>query len=415
MKEKRYTLFAWIFFGVITFSTLIALGYYFATSAPGEEPSLFEMLFPLVPVLFTFVGALIISRHPRNVIGLLMMLPGVSVTFVIDAYLAPYLSGQIPPPASPSIFFLLVLWFSNWNWLLLVLPVIFIMALFPTARPLSPRWNWLVYFGAGIVVIFVLLITFAEVLAPGTDTTIWQVPNPIGFLKIEWIDAITSPILILFPLWILLCAVSLFVRFHRARAVEREQIKWLFYAGAIFVLFYMPSFSGNTYSQAENLWNLLLPIGMLTFPAAIAIAILRYRLYDVDIIIRRTLQYALLTGLLALVYFGSVVLLQNLFETLTGQQSPFIIVISTLTIAALFNPLRHRIQEFIDRRFYRKKYNAEQALMQFAATARDEVDMDVLTTALLGMVEDTMQPEQVSMWLKPTAIRSSIPPSRGNE
>jgi hypothetical protein len=154
---------------------------------------------------------------------------------------------------------------------------------------------------------------------------------------------------------------------------------------------------------------------MLTFPAAIAVAILRYRLYDIDIIIRRTLQYALLTGLLAFVYFGSVLLLQSLFESFTDQQSPLIIVISTLSIAALFNPFRHRIQEFIDRRFYRKKYIAEIALAQFASTARDEVDMDVLTTALLGMVEDTMQPEQVTMWLKPAAIRSSIPPSRGNE
>jgi len=415
IRDKYSAIFAWVFLGVVTTITLLALWYYFATSSPGEEPSLFEMFFPLVPVIFAFVGALIISRQPRNVIGLLMMVPGVSMAFVIDSYLAPYLSGQIQPPASPSFFYLLVLWFSNWNWFLLVLPVIFIMTLFPTGRPLSPRWNWLVYFGAGIVVVFVLLITFAEVLAPGSDTTIWQVPNPVGFLKIEWIDAITGPLLLLFPVWILLCAVSLFVRFHRARAVEREQIKWLFYAGAIFVLFYMPSFIGNTYSQAENLWNLLLPIGMLTFPAAIAVAILRYRLYDIDIIIRRTLQYALLTGLLAFVYFGSVLLLQSLFESFTDQQSPLIIVISTLSIAALFNPFRHRIQEFIDRRFYRKKYIAEIALAQFASTARDEVDMDVLTTALLGMVEDTMQPEQVTMWLKPAAIRSSIPPSRGNE
>jgi hypothetical protein len=274
------------------------------------------------------------------------------------------------------------------------------MLLFPTGRTLSPRWNWVIYLGLGIVLIFVSSITFAEVIGPGSDATIFQVPNPIGFLKVEWIDAGVGPFVVLFPIWILLSAISLFVRFHRARGVERQQIKWLFYAGAIFVVFYAPSFIGGSHSQAENLWNLLLPIGMATFPVAIAVAILRYRLYDIDLIIRKTLQYALLTGLLALVYFGSVILLQSLTENLFGEQSPLVIVLSTLAIAALFNPLRIRIQDFIDRRFYRKKYNAEQALAQFAATARDEVDIDMLTAALLIVVEQTMQPEQVSVWMR---------------
>jgi hypothetical protein len=228
------------------------------------------------------------------------------------------------------------------------------------------------------------------------------VPNPIGFLSSDLFDTISGPYLILFPIWILLCAASLFLRFRRAHGVEREQIKWLFYAGVIFVLFYMPSFIGNTYYQSENLLNLLLPVGMSTLPIAIGIAILRYRLYDIDVIIRKTLQYALLTGLLALVYFGSVILLQSLTENLFGEQSPLVIVLSTLAIAALFNPLRTRIQDFIDRRFYRKKYNAEQSLENFAAIARDEVDMDKLTTALLAMVEETMQPEKMGLWLRET-------------
>jgi hypothetical protein len=138
---------------------------------------------------------------------------------------------------------------------------------------------------------------------------------------------------------------------------------------------------------------------VLTIPLAIGIAIFRYRLWDIDLIIRKTLQYALLTGLLALTYFGSVAVLQSLIKNLTGEQSPLVIVLSTLGMAALFNPLRMRVQDFIDRRFYRKKYDAEKALAQFAATARDEVDMKKLTTALLGVVEETMQPEKVSIWV----------------
>ena len=400
MKEKNYAIFAWIFFLLITASVIAGMIYYNSVLPPGEKPTLFEFVFPLVPVVFAFVGALIISRQPRNVIGLLMLLPGISLTFLSDAYLQPFINGQLPPPESASPLFLLILWHSNWNWLILVFPVMFIMVLFPTGKPLSRRWNWLIYFGLSVVVIFVLLITFSLSLAPGSGGVDWVVQNPIGFLKTEWIDVVVAPILIIFPIWIILCAVSLFVRFRRARAVEREQIKWLFYAGAVFVVFYAPSFIGDTYSEAENIWNLLLPIGMLTIPIAIAIAILSYRLYDIDIIIRRTLQYILLTGLLVMVYFGSVVLLQSLVENITGGQSPIVIVISTLAIAALFNPLRIRVQDFIDRRFFRKKYDAEQTLARFAEVARDEVDMDKLTSALLDVVEETMQPEKIELCLK---------------
>jgi len=136
-------------------------------------------------------------------------------------------------------------------------------------------------------------------------------------------------------------------------------------------------------------------------PIAIAIAILRYRLYDIDVIIRKTLVYAVLSGLLALVYFGIVALLQTLFESATGESSPIAIVFSTLIIAVLFNPLRQRVQAFIDRRFYRSKYNAALILSHFAQTARDEVDMKALTAELVSVVQETMQPDQIDLWLRP--------------
>jgi len=399
-KDKPNALFTWIFFGGIASANIGAILYYALADPTGTPSTLFELTFPLVPVLFALVGALITSRQPRNVIGLIMMLPGTSMAFIVDVYIAPYLNRLLPPPVDPSILFLLVLWFSNWNWLLLVLPVMFIMLLFPTGKPLTPHWKWVLSFGVGIIFVFVFLITFAEVIGPGSDATAFQIPNPIGFLPVEWVEGIVGPFIILFPIWIFLCAVSLFVRFRRARGVEREQIKWLFYATAVFILFYLPSFFGNSYSDNDNLWNLLLPIGMATFPIAIGIAILRYRLFDIDIIIRKTLVYALLTGLLALVYFGLVILLQSVFESLSGEQSPIAIVISTLVIAVFFAPLRRRVQAFIDRRFFRKKYDAQQVLAQFAQTARDEMDLEGLTAELIQVVQETMQPESLTVWLK---------------
>lgn len=402
IKNRRNIIAVWMFFGLIAASNLAVIPYLIPANDTTTVSRLASIFFPLVPVLFALIGALIISRQPQNIIGLLMMLPGLSFAFVIDAFLEPYISGQILPPTSPSPLFLLILWYSNWNWFLLVTPVLFIMTLFPSGRPLSRRWKSVMIFGLSIMLIFVFLVTFTEVIGPGSDSSLFQFPNPIGLLKIEWGDAIVGPLLILFAVWILLSASSLFVRFSRARGVERAQIKWLFYAGSLFVAYYFPTFIDNTYSQSGSILNLLLPIGLSTFPIAIAVAILRYRLYDIDLIVRRTVQYALITGLLAFFYFGGIVILQALFENLTGERdSPLITVISTLGIAALFNPLRLRIQDVIERRFYRKKYDAEQALTRFSVTARDEVDVDRFAASIMGLVDENLQPETVWLWLRP--------------
>jgi hypothetical protein len=401
MKIKRNAIFAWIFFGLITASVAAATIFDVSKRLAGEKPTLVDLSFILVPLAFAFVGALIISHQPRNVIGLLMMLPGVSLFVLVDAYLRPFLNGSISPPQSPTPFFLLILWFSNWNWLLLVFPLMFIMVLFPTGRPLSRRWGWLIYFGLGVAVVFILLITFSQSLAPGSGGVDWSLRNPIGFLDTKLLDGVVAPFIVAMPIWVVLCTVSLLVRFRRAGGIEREQIKWLFYAAAIFAAFYVPTFIGNTFSQAENIWNLLFVIGLLAFPVAIAIAILRYRLFDIDVIIRKTLVYGGLTVTLALVYFGSVILLQGLFSAVTGQESsPVAIVISTLAIAALFAPLRRRIQNDIDRRFYRKKYDAEKIVAAFGASLREEVDLDDLQTRIVAVVEETLRPEMVSLWIR---------------
>lgn len=209
---------------------------------------------------------------------------------------------------------------------------------------------------------------------------------------------------------ILMAGVFQILRYQRnSTTLERQQTKWLL-LGIIFIILCFPLwflFFGEEVSIPPGYPRLLASMGgwfvimLLTtaLPVTMAVAIQRYRLWDIDLVIRRTLQYSLLTGLLVLVYFGSVLLLQSVVESLTGQQSLFVIVISTLVIAALFNPLRIRVQDFIDRRFYRSKYDAEKVLAQFAATGRDEVDLDQLSEHILAVVEQTMSPEHVSLCL----------------
>jgi hypothetical protein len=178
-------------------------------------------------------------------------------------------------------------------------------------------------------------------------------------------------------------------------------MKWLVYTAVMSISIVL--LLSITLGEDSRILSILAS-GVPTYlTVAIGIAILRHRLFDIDIIIRRTLSYAVLTAVLGLVYFGGIVLLQNVVGGLFGStESPLIIVISTLAIAALFNPLRARIQEFIDRRFFRSKYNAEKTLVDFAAVARDEVDMVRLSDSLLSVIEKTIQPEQISLWLRET-------------
>jgi hypothetical protein len=183
---------------------------------------------------------------------------------------------------------------------------------------------------------------------------------------------------------------ALVVRFRRARGVERQQLKWLLYAVSLSPLLFL---------ELPVVGDVLFPLVLIGIPTAVGVAILRYRLYDIDVIIRRTLQYTLVTAVLALVYAGSVVLLQSIYTVITGGRSPIVVVMSTLFIAALFSPLRRGVQSMIDRRFFRKKYDAQQVLAHFAQTARDEVSLEALTAELVRVVQETMQPASTSIWL----------------
>jgi hypothetical protein len=210
-----------------------------------------------------------------------------------------------------------------------------------------------------------------------------------------------------------------------ARPEQKQQTKWVVYALVCFlilvatilpVVFRQPSDSSLGRDLVIALFGqVLLASGFLLVELAILLAILRYRLWDIDLVIRRTLVYSLLTVLLGLVYLGGVTLLQSLFISVSGQQSPAAVVVSTLTIAALFNPLRRGVQGFIDRRFYRRKYDAEQALAEFAAAARSETDLEAMTSRLIGVVAESLQPAHVALWLSKAQPASALDRQTGNE
>ncbi|MBP8291488.1 MAG: hypothetical protein KAX65_01870 [Caldilineaceae bacterium] len=396
---------AWILCGAVAIATVAGISGELANGA-GQD-SWFEfaesLMFRLLPLEFALVAALILARQPRNAIGWLLL--GPASLGPLAAIAESILLGVTEAAPATTVPLLLAVWFDGWAWLLLIFPILLIPLLFPTGRPPSPRWRWVVVYALVLASIFVGLGSLTRKLTPMNVPAAWSVENPLGIIPdyTFFERYLLTPWLLGLGILTVLCVAALFVRYRRAAFVEREQIKWLWYACAVFGVVYvlgLPIGGEEQYGLLLDIWNLCFNLSLMAIPAAIAIAILRYRLWDIDVIIRKTLVYSALTGLLALVFFGSVILLQRGFEAVTGQQSQLAIVLSTLAIAALFNPLRTRIQGWIDRRFYRKKYDAQQVLAAFAITARDETDMTALTSELARTVQETMAPERVSVWLK---------------
>jgi hypothetical protein len=301
---------------------------------------------------------------------------------------------------------------------------IYLLMLFPDGRLPSRRWRPLAWLSG----VMILLFSVAEGLAPGPLENQGRVPNPFGLEEHPWLADAAIVILPLLPLCILASAVSLVLRFRRSGGEGRQQIKWIAFvasfAGLMYLIVMVSPFivapemmGGGGRLPPPPLWfELLFSVAALGFagiPVAIGFAVLRYRLYDIDVVINRTLVYGSLTAMLVAVYFGGVATAQGVLRALTDQQQQpqLAIVVSTLVIAALFNPLRRRIQSFIDRRFYRRKYDARKTLEAFSAKLRDETDLDALTGEVVGVVREAMQPAHVSLWLRPgSAPRRSESP-----
>jgi hypothetical protein len=371
----------------------------FSLLLPGEgrgESFWVYLQFVAFAMAFVTVGAVVASRRPENLVGWLLLAIGFEV--VLGTFVAGYAEyallvrpGSLPGGIAAA-------WLAEW----LLVPVFHLLALllllFPDGRLPSRRWRPFVW----LVVITALAAVFARAFSPGPLEGFPGTPNPLG------IEALGGLLSVIARVWevlglilvVIVSTASLWVRVRRGRGEERQQVKWLLYAATLL------SVAGLLTLIVEPIGTgwvglLLITLGFLSVPVAIGIAILRYHLYDIDLIINRTLVYATLTVSLAAIYFGSIVVSQQLFVLLTDQQSTLAVVASTLLIAALFNPLRGRIQSFIDRRFYRSKYDARKTLEDFSVKLREETDLAALNNELVEVVRKTMQPAHVSVWLRP--------------
>jgi hypothetical protein len=344
------------------------------------------------------VGALVASRRPDNPIGWLVCLYGLVIS--LSYFSAEYaIYALLAEPGSLPVAEALV-WVLSWILPVIIVLSIFPLLLFPTGRLPSRRWRWLAWLTAAWMLLTVVTGAFASGALLGV---LGPIENPLGIDGLTGVYA--TLLLFVSPLLTAAAAFSLFVRLRRTVGVERQQIKWFAYAAAATVsastLAYIIPRVIDTPLWFERAGFVLNVAFVPAIPVSIGIAILRYRLYDIDIIINRTLVYGTLTVLLAGLYEGSIVLLQEAFRTLTGQQSGLAIVASTLLIAALFTPFRRRIQSFIDKRFYRRKYDARRTLEEFSAKLRNETNLEALKRDLGEVVTETMQPAHMSLWMRP--------------
>jgi len=343
-------------------------------------------------VAFPTVGAIIASRQSGNAVGWIFCAIGLgggaSIFFSeYGIYALVTQPGSLPAGVIAA-------WIGTWVWLPSVtLTISFLLLLFPHGRLLSPRWRPVAGLAAAVTMAGIVLIALVpwDLLDPGVPAR-----NPFGIESLRDLGlAVPVPILLVGVPTMLLCVTSLVIRFRCSQGGERQQLKWFVYAGVLNVgIFLIPG------ADSSNAVSLLQIATLPLLPVAAGIAILKHGLYDIDIIINRTLVYGALTAALALAYLGSVVSLQYAFRVITSGNSQLAIVASTLLIAALFNPLRRRLQASVDRRFYRDKYDARKTLEAFSAKLRHEIDLDDLTGELTGAVRDTVRPAYVSLWLK---------------
>jgi hypothetical protein len=388
MKIRGKARLAWglavLAVGLMLSSTVVS-----AASGPGIDLSVFILA---IAIVFSAVGLLIATRLPGNPIGWILLAAGVAAGLgaLAHSFADYWLAGKGGPEALGKAAAL----YAEVSWMpFILMPVTFLLLLFPDGHLLSRRWRVVAWCAAlGMAGTFV-----ADCLKPGEIPDFPKLMNPIGVdhLLRDLLEGLSALAVLI---GIFGSSASLIVRFRRSRGEQRQQMKWLALAGAA---------AATTFPIALALYDVIgdtaangaIMLSVLGLPAATGVAILRYRLYDIDVVINRTLVYGALTAILAAVYIGSVLLLQLVLSGLTSD-SGLAVAASTLAVAALFRPARSRIQAIVDRRFYRRKYDAAHTLEAFSARLRDQVELDSLSAELRAVVADTMQPNHVSLWLR---------------
>jgi PAS domain S-box-containing protein len=400
MSPREATWLAWYMCAVSLALTVLGLLLLVMSQSRTGAPAYdYWLVNTVVAISFSIVGGMIASRlPPQNPIGWIFctigLLAGMRL-FVAEYAIATLLAepGSLLSkfPGGEAL-----AWVSSWLWVSHLGLFVFLALLFPDGRPPSSRWR---YF-AWLVGVVVVVGTVAVALWPETARGFDPVNDPLG---IEFATDTINPVETIVYALGLIAATSLLVRLRSSTGVERQQVKWFAYAVAV-----LAASATLAYVVSETMgvvwlgWvsSVLVIVSVVGLPVAVGVAILRYHLYNIDLLINRTLVYGSLTAVLAAVYLGSIVLFQVIFRTFTGQRSQLAVVVSTLAIAALFTPLRRRIQSFIDRRFYRRKYDARKTLEAFSAKLRDATDLDALSDDLVELVRETMQPTRVSLWLR---------------
>jgi hypothetical protein len=372
------------------------------------ETVAYSLAFGGVLAAYATVGAVVAARHPDNAVGWLCLAVGFLGS--MDAFAVPYAAYALltRPGSLPGG--LAMAWLSLWLGWAWGLTFTFLPLLFPTGRLPTSRWRPVAW--ATAVVLITSCVVAAVTPGPMAVQPGWP-RNPLGIESAATtLQRIEGLLLLCTVAVTVLCAGSLLVRFRRARGVERQQLKWFTYAIALFALlfivFLLTSLLGVQW-LSETASDVLFGIGYGLIPIGAGIAILRYRLYEIDRIINRTLVYGLLTAILGGLYVGVILLLSQLFGGVADDPPSWVIAGATLAVAALFQPARRRVQQLVDRRFNRRRYDAARTVDAFSIRLRDQVDLDTLTTELLTVVDQTVEPTTSSLWLRPHAIPERSP------